>query len=866
MAALTSAQSGNFTASATWGGTTPSDGDTFTVSAGHSVTCSTVEMPTNGYGDITVHGCWSMQSGSQFKLNGRATVYGGESNHFTEGESDSAGLWEMKADSELVIKGTNSEQHALWCENQHRASIVCDGGEKNLNTVISCSGFLDYKQDFLPVATASNFAVGDWISVFSRFEGYQVQGDESFFVHDIDTSGTNQDKIYFRQFVSPTTTIRGFLSPRIIEVNNAKVFRDGYKIIFGTGSNRNVVTITGIDFNRNLIRISANIVGSLSTLIGKNIYQTGNEKKHVNGFGKDLLTQSGSIVRRNATTLTVAITSADSTNQIVVGNTSDMSVGDEIIIDVNNDTDTNWDYDTKYTITAKNIDNKTLTLDDQVRYTHKVGSLVNILTRDCVIRSEDADDRVFVYCEEWGTTTSVGTLENQEFTRRFRFRNVQFKGLGGNTGNNYYRAGFCLAGYNGGLDPTSSDTDAYGFQTEVDGCTWDGSATNATGNYRGIMIRRSYYATIRNNVCYDSNHGIFFWGPHYHLAAFGNYSTRSQYTTILLESLYQIYCAFSYNYATRSDDYGILTYHVRSPVEMRHNIALNHEQRAFYNFYAPPNTIWDRWFMGNHRSWALTGEASGPHIFHDSKIENQWWGGTSKVSADGSGVVYGSYINGSQSYQTDFDRNRGKGGQQIWQEYQHEIDGVASQHGSLLREWQNDEGCWLCHNMNDSKAAYLDMVYVPPGTTVRLSCEVETSDAGTTFTLPYFFARSAHDMQLTGRRDDGASDVTNKTSTTAQDIGRGKGFYQEVQYTSDSKGSFQNKELTIEPQKDGYYLNYGVKTTSTNIREEPFKMREPIVRFDKGGFTETLLDRQTNRRTSVRSNFTQIKKRISGRI
>ena len=198
MAALTSAQSGNFTASATWGGTTPSDGDTFTVTAGHSITCSTVEMPTNGYGDITVHGCWSMQSGSQFKLNGRATVHGGESNHFTEGESDSAGLWEMKADSELVLKGTNSEQHALWCETEERASIVCDGSEKALTDVISCSAYLDYKQDFLPVATSSNFAAGDWISVFSRFEGYQVQGDESFFVHDIDTSGTNSDKVYYR--------------------------------------------------------------------------------------------------------------------------------------------------------------------------------------------------------------------------------------------------------------------------------------------------------------------------------------------------------------------------------------------------------------------------------------------------------------------------------------------------------------------------------------------------------------------------------------------------------------------------------------------------------------------------------------------
>jgi hypothetical protein len=859
MAALTSAQSGNFTASATWGGTAPSDGDTFTVTAGHSITCSTVEMPTNGYGDITLHGCWSMVSGSQFKLNGRATVRGGESNHFTEGESDSAGLWEMKPNSELVLKGTNSEQHALWCETEERASIVCDGSEKALTDVISCSAYLDYKQDFLPVATSSNFAAGDWISVFSRFEGYQVMSDESFIVHDTDTT-TNAHKIYYRQFVSPTATIAGLRNPRTLVVDNAKVFRVGYKIIFGTGSNRNVVTIGAIDFLRNFIVIDADVTG---TVVGEIIYQTGNEKKHFNGFGTDLTIQSGSMVRRNATTLTTAITSADSTADIVVGNASDLVVGDEILIDVDNDTDTNYDYNTKYTINA--IDGNTLTLDDQVRYTHKVGSLITILTRDCVIRAEDADDRVFIYAEEWATTTTVSTLENQAFTRRFRFRNVELRGLGGNTNNNYYRAGFCLGGYNGGLDPTSSDTDAYGFQTEVDGCTYYPDH-NGAENYKCLMIRRSYYATIRNNVSYDTQYGIMLWSSQYHLGLFGNYSTNSVYTTMYIDSLYQTYCGFSYNVLTRSDDYGLLCYHVRSPVEMRHNKLYNHEQRAFYNYYAPPNTIWDRWFMGNHRSWALTGEASGPHLFHDSKIENQWWGGTGKVSADGSGVVYGSYINGGQSYQTDFDRNRGKGGHQIWQEYQHEIDGLADQHGSLLREYLNDEGCWLCHNMNDSKAAYLDMIYVPPKTTVRLSCEIQTSDAGTTFTLPYFFARSAHDMQLTGRRDDGAADTTDMTSTTAQDIGRGKGFYQEEQYTNASKGNFENKELTIQPQKDGYYLNFGVKTTSTNIREEPFKLKEPIVRFDRRGIGQSRLDTRVNTQPSLRSNFTTIKKRISGRI
>jgi len=38
MAALSSTQSGNFNSASTWGGTAPSDGDTFTINRGHKVT------------------------------------------------------------------------------------------------------------------------------------------------------------------------------------------------------------------------------------------------------------------------------------------------------------------------------------------------------------------------------------------------------------------------------------------------------------------------------------------------------------------------------------------------------------------------------------------------------------------------------------------------------------------------------------------------------------------------------------------------------------------------------------------------------------------------------------------------------------
>ena len=861
MAALTSNQSGNFTASATWGGSTPADGDTFTIAAGHSVTSSTVDMPTNGYGDITVHGCLSFQSGSQFKLNGRATIYGGESNYFAEGVSDSAGKFEMKPNSHLVLNGSNSEQHGVWCETQTRTQVICDGDEKNLNTVISCSGFLNYQHDFLPVATASNFAAGDWISVFSRFEGYQVLGDESFIVHDTDTTALN-NKIYYRQFVSPTATIQQFKGLRGIIVDNAKVFRIGYKIIFGTGSDRNVLSIAGINFNKNEIVVGANVTGTLSNLIGKTIYQTGTEKKHVNGFGKDLLTQSGSIVRRNATTLTTAITSADSTADIVVGNAADLVVGDEIIIDVNNDTDTNYDYTSKYTINA--ISGTTLTLDDQVRHVHKVGSLVLVLNRNCIISGEAGSDRPFVYIEEWTSTT------NNAYTRRIRFRNVQFKGIGGNTNNNYYRSGICIAGYNGGLDPTSSDTDNYGFQTELDGCTYDPSAIVDAGysrgsSYLGIYIRRSDYMTTRNNVVYRSERGLFNHSAHYNHAVFGNFSTNASYSTGHNEAQYDEYTAFSYNYYTRSDDYGMLFYYYRhGGVENRHNYFLNHEQRPLYNYYASPNTVYDRWYIDGFRSMPLFGESGGPHIFKDTYIKNRW----NVLSPDGTGQVYTNYINGAQSYQTDYDRSVGKGGEIIFQEYNFEIDGLATHSNSLFREYLNDEDCWLCYNENDSKAAYIDMIYVPPKTTIRISCQVKCQSSGT-FTLPYFFARTAHDANLTGRRDDGAADVTNMTSTTAQDIGKAKGFKQEVQYTSDSKSDFEEKQLTIQPQKDGYYLNFGVYTTSTNIREEPFKMKEPIIRFDKGTVGQVRLDTKDSRGNTqppIRSSFTAFKKRISGRI
>ena len=853
MAALTSAQSGPFTGSATWGGSTPADGDTFTISAGHVVTSSTVDMPTNGYGDITIHGCWSLQSGSQFKLNGRATVHGGEANVFTEGESNSAGLLEMKDNSELVIKGTNSEQHRIWVEDETRASIICDGSEKTLNTVISCSGYIDYNQDYLPVVSASNFAAGDWISVYSRFQGYKNCSDESFIVHDTDTTAL-ANKIYYRQFVSPKATILAFKNQRVMVVDNAKVFRIGYKIIFGTGSDRNVVTIVGIDYARNDIRISSNVSGTISNLIGETIYQTGNEKVHTNGFGRSVNTESGSIVRRNATTLTTAVESADSTADIVVGNASDLEVGDKILIDVNNDTDTNWDYDSKYTINA--IDGNTLTLDDQVRHLHKVGSLVNVLTRDCRITNEDADDRAFLYVELWQSSN------DNAFTRRVRFRNVEFSGLGGNTNNNFYRAGVCIAGYNGGLDPDSSDIADYGFQSEMTNCVADYSTNNSDTTYRGITFRNNWGNHCRNTISYAGARNFYVWGYGAHGQYNGNYSTRAMDHGFILDSNTEQYCEASYNYITRADDYGAIFYHARENVQRRHWVFLNHENRPFQHTYAIPNQIYDRWYIDGFRYWPYIPAASGPVIFLDSYIKNRW----DCTAPDGTGQVYSNYISMAQSARVEWDRTSAVGGVVTYQEYNHEIDALAMQTGQCLKEWINDGGYWKVKFGNDSAAGVMDTIYVPPKTTVRLSCEIQSVGTDGSFTYPRLSARMSGDWKR-GRYALGEYDgSTSLTSTNRPKSSKAVGFLEDVAYTNGSIGAFQEKQLTIQPQDVGYYLLYGVRVSSTNTREEHFFMKEPIVRFDQSTNAEVRLHRNTPNRVVQRANFTQVRKRISGRI
>ena len=171
MAALSSTQSGNWNSSSTWGGSTPADGDTFTINRGHKVTVNSDERPTNGWGDITVHGNLHLQTNAQFTLNGRITVWGqNDGNYnsnkwFADGDNTTAGLFSVTGSNITVeVRGNNADQHGIWVETQRFASLKLDGDEKKTTTELALA--IDVFYSYLEVNNTSGFAKEDWVAVY----------------------------------------------------------------------------------------------------------------------------------------------------------------------------------------------------------------------------------------------------------------------------------------------------------------------------------------------------------------------------------------------------------------------------------------------------------------------------------------------------------------------------------------------------------------------------------------------------------------------------------------------------------------------------------------------------------------------------
>lgn len=838
MAALTSTQSGNFNSSSTWGGTTPADGDTFTISAGHEVTVNSDIRTTTGYGDITVRGHLKFATNGKMRLNGRITVKGYNTASynvsggawFTSDDSATAGLFSSSGNNMILeVRGAQADQHGIWIENERFASMKLSADEKRTTTTSSAQ--MAYNSEYITVTEDSGFAAGDWIAIYKEQEDERIMGDEGMWIHDVDSAN---NRIYVRQFVSPTAVVQSVNGTKVV-VDNAKVFRKGYKLICGTQSVRKVATISSINYARNELTMDASYS---SSQVGKTMYQTGNEKIH----------PSGKSVQKIATTLTTAITTVDSTNQITVGSSNDISVGDTIIIDANND-DTNWDYDTEYSVTAKS--GNTLTLDDQVRHKHIAGSLVQILDRHFVIKGIDNSSSTvpFLYVEYW-------TDYNNASTRHISLKNIRFTNFGGNTQSTYYR-GVMIAGYNSRQRDGESSDNRMVHQSTIQGVVVDNS--NNKQSYTGLSSRHPHSLTMRNNVCYNTGQqGIWNWSSTHNLKQYNNYVTRTAYSSIQQDAVYEQYCESSYNYLTRSDDYGYMLHNFREQTPFRHNYILNHEQRPMYNYYMNHEMVMERMYIDGFRYAPYIGTANGTLNFIDCYMDNRWM---KSIATETTGIVAANRYFGYQNGESRANYDRDNGNMCTFASYEHNFfydTKLICNSGGFTVEDSSTGGALKIYNQSSSRYVYKEQVYVPAGVTVRISAKMKHSPTGS-FTYSSLVAKNVSKYNAGLGRYGGV--FTGNTSTKSSTNKDFQGFWEEVAFTSASQTNWQEKQITVQPQDKGYFMLVGIRSHD-NGQEEIHQLLPISIMFDEP--SQIKKNNTQGKGVAVRSSFSQGKKRIGG--
>jgi len=828
MASRTSTQSGNFNSTSTWGGSAvPVDGDQFTVAAGHIVTVNDDRRTTNGYHDSVINGKLHITGSGKLRMNGILDVIStGNDDYFTENDSTTGAYFRMDNGAILEMKGTSSENHRLRIGSQKRNWVEFEGTNPNSKTTTAAA--VPLSSTSVSLTSSSGFAAGDWINIFRAFEDmadweYDRYQDEGMKIHDI--SGNT---IYPRWFVSPTATISRVSGSKIF-VDDSTVFRVGQKIIFGTGSNRNIKTISSIGKTSGRITCDSSISGSV---VGETVYRTGTEIYH----------ESGADVQKIATPLTADSNSG--TNTITVASTAGMAVGKRILIEANNNSDTNWDYEMLYTISA--ISGNTITLTSNLGNNRYTGGWVTIYDRDTQVRSTDITDtnqRVYIIMNRWTSTDA--------YYRRLRWRNVLFDGIGSNGVNTTWNRG---VGWNGYM---SYETTSYGnYASGVEGCVWK---PNNSGSNSSFYMREAHQCTWRNCIAYDGNHNFWRYSSGNNINFNNNISWRSQYTTFLQDGAYEPRFSFSYNHFSRSDDYGVLWHHHRqSAGQVRHNYMTHHEQRPMYMYYQANNIIWENNYMNWYRSWPLVG-SGGDWICLNSYFGNDWdatTGNTSPVNGvrvqnDGNGDADKT---NKQQHCTSVNHN--------WKE------GETVQWGTYTwREWDDTESAWKVFRDTDTTgpAGQVESVLVPAGSTAYLAAEIKLS-SGFSGNRPYLYAKNANSYH-DGRHYDGST-TTNQAASVVPDS-YPIGFRQSTQFSASAIGAYERKTLTISPVNYDYYLAVSVYSDSTNAGDglEHWFQKPLEIYLDKtSNVKEKKFITQQQVRRGQNNSAIRKKKRLGGRL
>jgi len=827
MATYTSSQSGNFSSSATWGGAgVPGDGDRFDVSSGHTVTIDTgISVPTNGYTDSYVYGILQSQASQDttLRMDGRLYVKGN-------------GLLHLRDGATIQITGTSAEQHGIWVENENGASFIFEGSDGMPCTTLSAAEA--ESSTSLAVASGTNFAAGEWISVFNHITDvtsdtndhtYQWE-DEGFWIHEV--SGNT---IYFRIFGGPNDVTITRVSSTYLFVSNAKVFREGQTIIFGTGSNRNIRTISSINYNRNRLTLDSAVTG---TVDGETVYLTGSEKYHTNG----------SKVRKVATVTTA---SASSSNTLTVANANMFTAGDDIWIEHRGEADgttdyigwydySSYTYADRYKHTISSVSGNTITLTSATDYTVVEGALVTRMSRNIVIETTTAG------------TTNYGFFyaeQQSDYNRKGIIKDVYFNNVGNDDSNNF--CGFTIRGYwsTDALSVTLTEQiPARPREPWIEGVIVHAYPHNTKRRDWGpLWLYDCRYGKARCCMAMNGEDGLCGY-PEPGTSIVNSIAVANRDRGIRFEGNTEWYeCA--YNYVSRA------RLAIRPRTLYEHGLGIH-------------DIIFD---AGEYGITTYDGN-SGIDMYR-CRFSAFRYGMLSENS--GSGLLY-SYVKPLSGYpNTDAETGTGQAGASYTSrfyrsqgdtaffsvEHNYEIDAMSMYGFNWEAKWDNSEKAWRFFRRHDSSSepAMMERIYIPANTTVRVSAEVKLAP-GFSGTYPYLGAMDLISGAGENRiGNSGGADSSRWAGKryTAQFSAAAASAYEEEQITITSKPYPRNYIIAVFSNSSDAAEGFWIRPIRINI-DTPYRIRPFNLVNNQNQFSPIP--------TQVRSSFTEQKKRIGGRF
>ena len=826
MATYTSSQSGNFSSSSTWGNAgVPGDGDRFDVTSGHTVTINTgISVPTNGYADSYVYGILQSQASASttLRMNGRLYIKGG-------------GLLHLRAGAKIQINGSSSDQHGIWQENEDGASVIMEGSDGMPCTTLS-SAHNEGSTSF-SVASGTNFATGEWIAIYNNTSTAGATNDhtfqhedEGFWIHDV--SGNT---IYFRIFGGPNDVTIGSVNGSTINVSNAKVFREGQTIIFGTGSNRNIKTISSISYSLNTLTLNSAVTG---TVTGETVYLTGSEKLHTNS----------SKVRKVATVTTAA--SSNTATSITVANSNMFTAGDEIWIEWRSEADSTTDYvgnydsigntsKTKHTISS--VSGNTINLNSATGYNVVSGALVTRMTRDvlCETVATDGSDYAFFYNEYFSSN----------YNKKLILKDVYFKNFGNDDSNVY--TGVTIRGFNStdSLSVTLTETvPQRGREPWIEGVVLENYPENTHRNdWGGMWLFDARYSKARCCLTMNGDEGFScYYEPG--TSVVNCIATACREWGFRLEGTNEWY-EHAYLYSSRAR-YGFRLINLYEPGLGMHDIICDANVYSFYIVNGDSAvSIYRSRFTGSR--YGIHTENSTTGLLYSSV---KTLSGLPNFEA-GTGTVQAGNYYVSQHYRTN-------GYNPLFSlEHNYEIDSLHAYGYNWEAGFDNEENAWrfVRRYDNDNNPAMQQRVFIPAGVTTRISAEVKLV-SGFSGTYPYLVATDV--ISGVGENRVGNNGGADSSPWT------GKRY--SIQYTAAAASSYEEKQLTITSKPYPRWYIIGVLSNNRNAAEG-YYIKNVRINIDKP-YAQRVFNLINNQNifspvpTQFRKTFDAQKTRIGGRI